>query len=116
MQRIRELGVRIAMDDFGTGYSSLSVLQRVPLDTLKIDRSFVSAIDDQAHNARARAIIGAIIAIAKELGLNVVAEGVETETQLEFLRSLNCDTYQGYLYSAPVDTMRLEARFGKRSE
>jgi diguanylate cyclase (GGDEF)-like protein/PAS domain S-box-containing protein len=111
LRRIRELGVRIAMDDFGTGYSSLSVLQRLPLDTLKIDRSFVAAIDDEANNARACAIIGAIIAIAKELNLNVVAEGVETTTQLAFLRTVDCDTYQGYLYSVPVDTMTLEARY-----
>ncbi len=111
LRRIRELGIRIAMDDFGTGYSSLSVLQRLPLDTLKIDRSFVSAIDDETDNARAVAIIGAIIAIAKELNLSVVAEGVETTTQLAFLRTLNCDTYQGYLYSKPIDTISLEARF-----
>ncbi len=111
LRRIRELGIRIAMDDFGTGYSSLSVLQRLPLDTLKIDRSFVKAIDDETDNARAVAIIGAIIAIAKELNLSVVAEGVETPTQLAFLRTLNCDTYQGYLYSMPVDTISMEARF-----
>ncbi len=77
LRRIKGLGVRIALDDFGTGYSSLSVLQRLPLDTLKIDRSVVSAIDDDVNNARAVAIIGAIIAIAKELNLSVVAEGVE---------------------------------------
>ncbi len=111
LRRIRELGIRIAMDDFGTGYSSLSVLQRLPLDTLKIDRSFVKAIDDETDNARAVAIIGAIIAIAKELNLSVVAEGVETPTQLAFLRTLNCDTYQGYLYSMPVDTITMETRF-----
>jgi diguanylate cyclase (GGDEF)-like protein/PAS domain S-box-containing protein len=111
LRRIRELGIRIAMDDFGTGYSSLSVLQRLPLDTLKIDRSFVVAIDDEANNARAVAIIGAIIAIAKELSLSVVAEGVETATQLAFLRTLNCDTYQGFLYSEPIDAAALEARF-----
>jgi diguanylate cyclase (GGDEF)-like protein len=111
LRRIRELGIRIAMDDFGTGYSSLSVLQRLPLDTLKIDRSFVMAIDDETDNARAVAIIGAIIAIAKELNLSVVAEGVETPTQLAFLRTLNCDTYQGYLYSKPIDTITMEARF-----
>jgi diguanylate cyclase (GGDEF)-like protein/PAS domain S-box-containing protein len=110
LQRIRELGVRIAMDDFGTGYSSLSVLQRLPLDTLKIDRSFVRAIDEAAGHARAVAIIGAIIAIAKELNLNVVAEGVETPTQLALLRTLNCDAYQGYVYSVPVDTLALETR------
>lgn len=111
MRRIRELGIRIAMDDFGTGYSSLSVLQRLPLDTLKIDRSFVSAIDDEANSVRACAIIGAIIAIAKELNLSVVAEGVESPTQLAFLRTLNCDTYQGYLHSKPMDTMTLEVQY-----
>ena len=111
LRRIRELGVRIAMDDFGTGYSSLSVLQRLPLDTLKIDRSFVAAIDDDVNNARACAIIGAIIAIAKELNLSVVAEGVETTTQLAFLHTVNCDSYQGYLYSVPVDTVVLESRY-----
>jgi diguanylate cyclase (GGDEF)-like protein/PAS domain S-box-containing protein len=111
LRRVRALGVRIAMDDFGTGYSSLSVLQRLPLDTLKIDRSFVSAIDNDAGNARAVAIIGAIIAIAKELNLSVVAEGIETPTQLAFMRTLHCDTYQGYFFSKPLDTMMLEARF-----
>ena len=111
LRRIREMGIRIAMDDFGTGYSSLSILQRLPLDTLKIDRSFVSAIDDDANNARACAIIGAIIAIAKELNLSVVAEGVETTTQLAFLRTVDCDTYQGYLYSVPIDTTTLEIRY-----
>ena len=111
LRRIREMGIRIALDDFGTGYSSLSILQRLPLDTLKIDRSFVSAIDDESNNARACAIIGTIIAIAKELNLSVVAEGVETPTQLAFLRTVECDTYQGYLYSAPVDTVKLEMRY-----
>ena len=111
LRRIRELGVRIAMDDFGTGYSSLSVLQRLPLDTLKIDRSFVAAIDDDANSARACAVIGAIIAIAKELNLSVVAEGVETTTQLAFLQTVKCDSYQGYLYSVPVDTIALEIRY-----
>ncbi len=111
LRRIRELGIRIAMDDFGTGYSSLSVLQRLPLDTLKIDRSFVIAIDDEVNNSRAVAIIGAIIAIAKELNLSVVAEGVDSTTQLAFLRTLNCDTYQGYLYSKPIDAATLEKRF-----
>jgi diguanylate cyclase (GGDEF)-like protein/PAS domain S-box-containing protein len=110
LKRIRELGVRIAMDDFGTGYSSLSVLQRLPLDTLKVDRSFVSAIDEK-DSAAAVVIIGAIVAIAKELNLTVVAEGVETPTQLAFLRTLDCDAYQGYLFSKPVDTMVLETRF-----
>ncbi len=110
LRRIRALGIRIAMDDFGTGYSSLSLLQRLPLDTLKIDRNFVVAIDDAAECVRACAIIGAIVAIAKALNLNVVAEGVESATQLSFLRTLNCDAYQGFLFSEPVDQRALEAR------
>ena len=109
LRRIRALGIRIAMDDFGTGYSSLSLLQRLPLDTLKIDRNFVVAIDDAVECARACAIIGAIVAIAKALNLNVVAEGVESATQLAFLRTLNCDAYQGFLYSEPVDQSALES-------
>ncbi len=110
LSRIRALGIRIAMDDFGTGYSSLSLLQRLPLDTLKIDRNFVIGIDDAAECARACAIIGAIVAIAKALKLNVVAEGVESASQLAFLRTLNCDAYQGFFYSEPVDQSTLEAR------
>ncbi len=111
LQHIRKQGVRIAMDDFGTGYSSLSVLQRLPIDTLKIDRSFVAAIDNPADSARACAIVGAIVAIAKELHLDVVAEGVETAAQLAYLRRLNCETYQGYIYSKPVDAAALERLF-----
>src|SRR5262249_15379664 len=111
LRRIRELGVRIAMDDFGTGYSSLSVLQRLPLDMLKIDRSFVRAIADETDNTRSCAIIGAIVAVAKELNLGIVAEGVETNMQLAFLRTLKCDTYQGYLYSRPVDAATIEAMY-----
>ena len=115
LRQIHELGVRIAMDDFGTGYSSLSVLQRLPLDTLKIDRSFVAAIDSDADNARAGAIIGAIIAIAKELNLSVVAEGVETPTQLAYLRRLHCESYQGYLYSKPVGADEIAARYATQT-
>ena len=115
LRQIHELGVRIAMDDFGTGYSSLSVLQRLPLDTLKIDRSFVAAIDSDADNARAGAIIGAIIALAKELNLSVVAEGVETPTQLAYLRRLHCESYQGYLYSKPVGADEIAARYATQT-
>ena len=115
LRQIHELGVLIAMDDFGTGYLSLSVLQRLPLDTLKIDRSFVAAIDSDADNARAGAIIGAIIAIAKELNLSVVAEGVETPTQLAYLRRLHCESYQGYLYSKPVGADEIAARYATQT-
>jgi diguanylate cyclase (GGDEF)-like protein/PAS domain S-box-containing protein len=97
---IRRMGVGIALDDFGTGYSSLSYLKRFPIDSLKIDRSFVS---DLATDASDAAIVTTVIGMARNLNLRVVAEGVETEEQLEFLRRHDCDEFQGYLTSRPVD-------------
>jgi EAL domain-containing protein (putative c-di-GMP-specific phosphodiesterase class I) len=88
------------VDDFGTGYSSLAYLKRFPLDTLKIDRSFIAELHDGAQDA---AIVRAIIAMAHSLELNVVAEGVEEDSQLELLREWGCDDVQGYLISRPVN-------------
>lgn len=96
LHEIREMGIRISIDDFGTGYSSLSYLKRFPIDTIKIDRSFVMELPDDSE------IVATIISMGKSLKLKVVAEGVETQEQLAFLRSLNCDEVQGYLLSKPV--------------
>jgi diguanylate cyclase (GGDEF)-like protein/PAS domain S-box-containing protein len=106
LDRIREMGVRLAIDDFGTGYSSLAHLKRFPIDTLKVDRSFIS---DIPHDAEDVAITGAIIAMGKSLDLLVVAEGVETQAQMDFLREHQCDQMQGYFFSKPVSAERLAA-------
>jgi EAL domain-containing protein (putative c-di-GMP-specific phosphodiesterase class I) len=99
LNELKEMGLKLAVDDFGTGYSSLTYLSRFPLDELKIDRSFVSGLPGERHSL---AIVGAIIALARELNLRVVAEGVETREQLQFLRARECDEYQGYLCSRPA--------------
>jgi len=98
LEALRRRGIRLMMDDFGTGHSSLSNLRRLPLDAVKIDRSFVS---DLPGESRARGIVTAIIAMAHQLGLEVIAEGVETEEQLAFLRSEGCDCAQGFLLGRP---------------
>jgi diguanylate cyclase (GGDEF)-like protein/PAS domain S-box-containing protein len=99
LTELRELGVQLSIDDFGTGYSSLSYLQRFPIDTLKIDRSFVTQMMENEENL---AIVRTIVALAQNLGMDVVAEGVETEDQLKLLRKLECEHGQGYLFSTPL--------------
>jgi diguanylate cyclase (GGDEF)-like protein len=104
--RLKELGISISVDDFGTGYSSLSYLKHLPIDTVKIDRSFVRDIVNDPDDA---AIVDAIVAMAHALKLNVIAEGVESLEQLEFLRQRNCQHVQGYYFARPLDTPQFEA-------
>ena len=105
LTQLRELGVQLSIDDFGTGYSSLSYLQRFPIDTLKIDRSFVTQMMENEENL---AIVRTIVALAQNLGMDVVAEGVETEDQLKLLRKLECENGQGYLFSTPLGGQQLD--------
>jgi EAL domain-containing protein (putative c-di-GMP-specific phosphodiesterase class I) len=98
-QSLRALGIKIALDDFGTGFSSLSQLLSLEMDELKLDRLLVSNIDS---NKRNKALVTGIIAMARELNLSIIAEGVETETELSILKQLNVDLIQGYLIAKPM--------------
>ena len=99
MKELQTLGVRLSIDDFGTGYSSLAALKSFPVSRLKIDKSFIA---DLVNNENDRAVTTAVISLGQKLNLRVIAEGVETEGQLAFLRENNCDEMQGYYFSRPV--------------
>ncbi len=101
LRRLKDIGVNISLDDFGTGYSSLSYLKRFPIDVLKIDKSFV---DDVTTNANDAAIALSVISLAHNLNMRVIAEGVETREQVEFLTARGCDEMQGYYFSRPIGT------------
>ena len=98
LTRLRKSGVSIALDDFGTGYSSLSYLQELPIDVLKIDKSFV----DNLSQPRSAELVKAIITISQQMGLSVVAEGTETEQQVSMLTAMGCQVFQGYYFSKPL--------------
>ena len=113
LDEIRAMGVSIAIDDFGTGYSSFSVLKHLPIDTLKIDRTFVKDIPGNLNDV---AIVNGIVGLSKTLGMSVVAEGVETVEQLNTLREAGCEEYQGYYFSRPIPIKELESLLKLRQE
>jgi diguanylate cyclase (GGDEF)-like protein/PAS domain S-box-containing protein len=112
LRRLKALGVQVAFDDFGTGFASLSLLQKYPLTRLKVDRSFIAAIERRPGDA---AIVGAIVTMAHSLGLHVTAEGVETAAQAALLTKLNCDELQGYRYGRPMPLTDLVRRYARPS-
>jgi EAL domain-containing protein (putative c-di-GMP-specific phosphodiesterase class I) len=106
LAQLRSVGMLVAVDDFGVGYSSLGQLKRLPASSIKIDRSFIMNVPDDASSG---SITEAIIAMAKRLKLRVIAEGVETRAQLDFLRANHCDSFQGFIFSRPVTALEATA-------
>jgi len=110
LKKIKEYKIQIGIDDFGTGYSSLAYLAKLPVDALKIDRTFITNMSDNPDNLM---IVTTIISLGHNLGLKVIAEGVETEEQAKFLRLLRCDEMQGFLISKPVPSLEIQAMLKK---
>ena len=111
MGRLREVGIDFSLDDFGTGYSSLLHLQRLPLDQLKIDKSFVHALLMQPGDAN---VARSVVALGHSLGLTVIAEGVETEEQLQFLIRMGCERFQGWLFAPALPPQQLAEQWLQR--
>ena len=105
--------MRLAVDDFGTGYSSLAYLRRFPVELLKVDRAFVDGLDPETGDAEDRAIVAAVVSLAHTLGMQAIAEGVETEAQLAELRSLGCDMAQGFFIAKPLSPHALDELLAK---
>jgi Amt family ammonium transporter len=99
LKSLKKIGVKLSIDDFGTGYSSLNYLRKLPVDELKIDRSFIMEVSDRSDS---RAIVSTIVYLARNLNLSTVAEGIEKQEELKFLQAIGCNLYQGFLYSRPV--------------
>ncbi|HET6845434.1 MAG TPA: EAL domain-containing protein, partial [Anaerolineales bacterium] len=108
---LKRLGLRLSIDDFGTGYSSLSYLRRFPIDTLKIDRSFISHIDGDEEN---RQIVRTIMHLADNLGMDVIAEGAETLEEIDHLQKLQCQYVQGYYFFQPMDNVAVGSLLSQR--
>ncbi|MCK8688493.1 EAL domain-containing protein, partial [Pseudomonas umsongensis] len=106
LHALKDLGVQVSIDDFGTGYSSLNYLKRLPVDKIKIDHTFIQEVISDRHDA---AITRGIISMAHHLELKVIAEGVETESQVAFLKKNHCDEFQGYYFAKPMPLAQLES-------
>ena len=110
LERLKALGIKLSMDDFGTGYSSLSYWHRFPIDTLKVDQSFVRRMDDSQQNTE---IVKTIIMLGHNLNMDIVAEGIETEGNVQTLKNLNCEYGQGYFFSKPLPVTAMEDLLNK---
>jgi len=107
--QLREMGIKVSIDDFGTGYSSLSYLKKLPINSLKIDRSFISDLDNtQSQESVDASIVRSVVALGKSLDLILIAEGVETEAQMKLVKQMGCEQAQGYLFSKPLQLQELE--------
>jgi EAL domain-containing protein (putative c-di-GMP-specific phosphodiesterase class I) len=109
MQALKDRGIHIHVDDFGVGYSSLSYLRRFPIDAVKIDRSFINRVDQTGDSTESLEIVRAVVALAKSLNIDVVAEGIEREEQKKYLEELQCPYGQGFLFAKPLDPENAKA-------